>query len=296
MVLCMLASSVTSGFAGAWTLPKGRTWGKVTYFQQRADEWYISSAELQGRIHEAGSRRPYRFGGKYDSKAVFIEGFIGVTDRFDLGVQIPYFDQEFVDDTRLRPQSDAGFSDVRVLAKWRTFQRLAVLTVKAGVKFPTGDFRNEDGLIPVGEGQSDYDFIVQVGRSFWPIPIYGNVDVGYRVRMKNDEIDRDPGDEWLFNGEIGYSATPRLLVAFKFEALRGKKGTDFGFIRSSSSIKRVTYLSPTVAYKIHGNTTIEFTIRSTINGQNFPAGQQITLGVSKELDLPNALRTVGLRN
>ena len=62
-----------------------------------------------------------------------------------------------------------------------------------------------------------------VGRSFWPIPIYGNVDVGYRMRTKNDEIDRDPGDEWIFNGEIGYSVTPRLLVALKVEALRGKR-------------------------------------------------------------------------
>ena len=109
---------------------------------------------------------------------------------------------------------------------------------------PTGDFRNEDGLIPISEGQWDYDFFVLVGRSFWPIPVYGNVDVGYRVRLENEQIFRDPGDEWLFNAEVGYNITRRLLVAANVEMLRVKAGTDFGF-KNRSQIKRITYLSPT---------------------------------------------------
>ncbi len=284
-VVTVLTCSAQSALAGAWTLPGGMMWAKVTYFQQRTDEWYIPSPEFSGRLYEAGSRRPYRFGGEYESRAVFIEGFVGVTDRLDVGIQVPYFDLQFVDNTRLQPQSDSGFSDIRVLAKWRIIQRPAILTLKAGAKLPTGEFRNEDGLIPVGDGQADYDLVLQLGRSMWPIPLYGSVDVGYRVRTENDDSGRDPGDEWIFNGELGYNMTSNVFVALKVEALRGKSGTDFGFIRSSSLIKRVTFVSPTVSYRVAGDTAVEIAIRSTINGRNFPTGQQFTLGLSTQLDL-----------
>ena len=267
-------------FAGAWTLPQGRFWGKVTFFQQETDEWYLASPEFSGgELYPAGTRRPYRFNGEYQSRAIFIEGYYGVTDRFDLGVQIPYFDQTFGDDTRVDPPSDAGFSDVRVFAKWRVLEKPALFTLKTGVKIPTGEFRNEDGLIPVGEGQWDFDFIGQVGRSFWPLPLYGNVDVGYRVRRKNEEIDRDPGDEFFLNAELGYTITRQILLIGKLEMLRSEPAIDFGF-RNRSQIKRVTYVNPALVYHLAGDTALELGVRYTLSGRNFPAGRQLTLGVS----------------
>ena len=89
--------------AGAWTLPAGRVWTKVSWFQQTTDEWYIDVPEPllldDGTFgaHPVGTRRPYRFDGEYDSRALFIEGFIGLTDWLDVGFQVPYFDQVFDD-------------------------------------------------------------------------------------------------------------------------------------------------------------------------------------------------------
>ena len=279
--------------AGAWTLPRGHFWGKVTYFQQAADEWYISARQFDGEWFDPGTRRPYNFDGSYDSKAVFIEGFYGLTDRLDVGAQIPYFDQKFQDATRVEAPADAGFSDLRLLAKLRLLERPVVLTLKGAIKFPTGDFVNEDGLIPVGEGQWDYDFVVQAGRSFWPLPVYIAADVGYRVRRENEEILRDPGEEWLINGEVGYNVTPELLLATKLELLRGGKGTDFG-IPSSSLIKRITYVAPTVSYALHDHTAVEAAMRFSIDGRNFPAGRQFTLGLSTDFDF-NGLVARSLR-
>ena len=282
--LCCLLAWPTYAFSGAWTLPQGKFWGKVTFFQQSSDEWYIASAEFaDGKFHDPGTRRPYRFNGAYKSKAVFIEGFYGVTNRFDLGIQIPYFDQEFSDDTRDNPPSDAGFSDIRVFAKGRVFQKPVIFTLKTGVKMTTGEFRNEEGLIPVGEGQWDFEFIGQVGRSFWPWPLYGNVDIGYRVRMKNDELERDPGDEWLFNAELGYHITKQLLLMGKLEGLRGDPSIDFDIIENKSQIKRIIYLAPALVYSFHDNVGLELGVRYTLGGQNFPAGYQMTLGLSTSL-------------
>ena len=273
--------------AGAWTLSPGRVWGKVTFFQQHAEEWYISNAEFVGVEHKAGTRRPYRFNGKYDSKAVFIEGFVGVTERLDLGIQVPYFDQVFEDDATFgNPPSASGFSDMRFFVKWRALQAPAIVTFKPGAKVPTGEFRNEDGLIPVGEGQWDFDFFLQVGRSFWPLALYANVDVGYRMRTENKEILRDPGDEWVINGEIGYNPTARLMLATKLEMLRGRAGSSFGF-ESSSLIKRITYFAPTAALALPHDTTLEVAVRYSLDGRNFPAGHQVAVGLSTAFDLWN---------
>ncbi|MBI2503491.1 MAG: hypothetical protein HYW07_09720, partial [Candidatus Latescibacteria bacterium] len=96
--------------AGAWTLPAGKVWGKVTYFQQQTGEWYLANPEFSGgRLYLAGTRRPYRFGGRYSSRALFAEGAYGITDRLEAGAQLPYFDQRLTDDTRSEPPAEAGF-------------------------------------------------------------------------------------------------------------------------------------------------------------------------------------------
>ncbi len=271
--------------AGAWTLPAGRVWTKVSWFQQTTQEWYIDAPEPVLRAdgtfgkHPIGIRRPYWVGGEYSSQAIFLEGFVGLTDWLDLGVQVPYFDQAFDDETRAEAPADAGLSDLRIFAKTQLLQNPLILTLKLGAKMPTGEFRNEDGLIPVGEGQWDFDVFVQAGRSLWPLPAYVNVDVGYRVRMRNDEIDRDPGDEWLVNAEIGAQPRPWLSVALKYEMLRSGKGETFG-IRTASLIKRISYLAPTIGVRVYGDTWIEAAMRSSLGGRNFPAGRQYVVGLS----------------
>ena len=288
--LCCLVGCPATTFAGAWTLPQGKFWGKATFLHQNADEWYLATPQFtDGVLHDVGARKSYRFNGEYDLKAFIIEGFYGVTDRFDLGVKMPYFDQVFRDDTRKVAPEDAGFSDLWVYAKWRALLQPALLTVAVGAKIPTGKFKNEDGFIPVGEGQWDFDFGAQLGRSFWPLPLYGNIDVGYRVRKENKQIRRDPGDEWFLNAEVGYTITRRLMVMAKYERLRGDPAVEFGFLPNQSKIKQITYFCPTLSYGVLDHAALELALRVTVNGQNFPAGRQLALGFSGDLDVLSML-------
>ncbi len=274
--------------AGAWTLPRGHIWTKLTYLDQSTQEEYVSVGG-QGRPpdpavkFEPGDRARYRFNGKYKSRAVFFDLFYGVTDRFDLGVQIPFFRQQFQDDALLtgfgEPRRATGFSDIRGFVKFRLFQEPAIGSFKFGFKAPTGEFVNEDGMIPVGEGQWDFDLIFQLGRSFWPIPAYANLDLGYRLRLKNDEIARDPGDEFFFFGEVGYSPRQKLLIALKLEGIRSKSANILG-ISNSSTIKRVTYFVPTLSFGPFNHVSLEAALRISLNGRSFPAGQMLVVGVS----------------
>ncbi|HJP31674.1 MAG TPA: transporter [Candidatus Latescibacteria bacterium] len=284
----------TLALAGAWTTPRGTLWAKASWFQQSTDEWYTDADQpillpdntLGSRA--AGSRQPYRFNGSYESTAVFLEGYYGITDAIDVGLQVPWFDQSFDDDTRIDSPAESGFSDTRVFARWRLFDKPFLLTLKGGVKIPTGEFKNEDGLIPVGEGQWDYDIVVQAGRSLWPLPAYANVDVGYRVRTENTEILREPGDEWLVNAEVGYNPLPRLQLALKLDGLYGKAGRSFG-LRTESLTKRITYLAPTASWRLGGDTIIEAALRISTGGRNFPAGNQIIFGLSTSVSASDAV-------
>ena len=274
--LILLGAAADAG-AGAWTLQKGQFWGKLTYFQQRTQEWYVG----KGRFGAPGTRARYDFDGRYESRAVFVEGLYGVTDRLDLGLQVPYFDQSFANAAFAEPRTDTGLSDIRALAKLRLLAKPLVLAFKAGVKVPTGTFKNEDGLIPVGEGQWDFDVVGQVGRSFWPLPLYGNIDLGYRVRTRNEQIDRDPGDEWFLNAEMGYQLVRQLMLLGKCEVLRSNPAVVFGGIEAE--IKRITYLTPALLYAVGRRTTVEAAVRFSLNGRNFPAGQQLVLGLATTL-------------
>ena len=117
---CALLCLVVEVGAGAWTLPQKKLWGKVTHFQQTTNEWSVASPQfVDGQVVSTGQRAHYNFNGQCESKALFSEGFYGVSDRFDVAVQIPYFDQSFADETHSDPVSDVGLSDMRLFAKFR---------------------------------------------------------------------------------------------------------------------------------------------------------------------------------
>ena len=274
--------------AGAWTLPKGHIWTKATFMHQSTNEEYVGVGGA-GRppdpsiTYQAGDRARYRFDGSYSSRAVFLDVFYGVTDRVDIGVQVPFFRQQFQDAALLtgfgEPRRATGFSDIRGFMKVGLLTGPTVGSIKLGFKAPTGNFQNADGLIPVGEGQWDFDFIVQLGRSLWPVRAYANVDAGFRLRMRNKKIDRDPGNEWFFMGEFGYSPHKQLLMSVKVEGVRGKAATTFG-IKTIQDVKRVTYISPTLVIGPFNNLNIEAALRISVNGRSFPAGRMLVLGAS----------------
>ena len=92
----------------------------MTYFQQTTNGWYVASPQfIDGQVVSTGQRAHYNLNGQYESKMLFAEGFYGVSDRFYVIVQIPYFDQSFADETRSDPVADAGLSDMRLFAKFR---------------------------------------------------------------------------------------------------------------------------------------------------------------------------------
>ena len=103
--------------------------------------------------------------------------------------------------------------------------------------------------------------------------------MGYRLRLKNDTISRDPGNEWFYHAEVGYQPTEKLLLALKLEGIRGNPSRVFN-IELPRDIKRITYFSPTLLVGPYQNLNIETSLRISAGGRNFPAGQMWVVGVS----------------
>ena len=129
MILSMGLLAPVAVDAGAWTTPGGTLWTKVSWFRRSTDEWYadvdqpILLPDNTLGARPAGSRQPYRFNGQYESVALVLEGYYGITDAIDVGFQVPWFDQSFDDDTRIDSPSEPGFSDARVYARWNFLTR-----------------------------------------------------------------------------------------------------------------------------------------------------------------------------
>ena len=60
-------------------------------------------------------------------------------------------------------------------------------------------------IIPLGEGQRDWELIVEVGHSMRPRSMYVSGWLGYRWREANNDIDIDFGDEVFFLAAFGGS-------------------------------------------------------------------------------------------
>ncbi len=240
-------------FAGAWTLEKGQVWSKITGLYQATDEHFDKDGEPSG------------FPADYTSREVYLDVYYGVTKRFDLGVQFAAINRKFENFTSSRHREmfgyrakESGLGDIRVFGKVNLVHEPVVGTLMLGIKAPTGDFRAAPEAMSAGNGQWDVEVVAQIGKSYWPIPVYANIDLGYRLRETNETIHHNPDDELIYNLEVGASPVEMLNVALKLEGISGAG-------------RRVTYAIPTVIVSLPQGLALEAAARVSALGRADPA-------------------------
>ena len=259
LAIALCAFLPHTAYAGAWTLQKGQMWSKLNLLVQSTSEHYLPDGEVG------------EFPATYKSNQLFLDVFYGMSDRVDIGIQIPYCGNKFVDIASAvgLPEENAkesGIGDLRGYTKINLVQQAIVATLKLGFKAPIGEYRPAPEAISVSEGQWDFDVIFQVGGSLYPAPMYANIDLGVRLRQEN-ETGYDPPEELIYNAEIGYSVTDNFLLALKLEGLRGDD-------------RRTTYVVPTVLIGLNQNLSIETSMRMTVSGRKAFAGNIWAVGIS----------------
>ncbi len=287
LALAFTALLPDTAWGGAWTLDKGHVWGKVTYMSQSTDQHY----DADGKAVEIP------WDARFQSQQVYFNLYYGLTDQFDLGLQVPYISNKFVDkdetnDIATPPpalEPESGIGDLRGFAKINLLQRADFVgTLKLGFKLPVGEYRPVPEALSITGGQWDFDAVAQIGRSFWPVPAYANLDLGYRLRGEykdTDDVEPDrsytPGAEIVFNLEAGYSPMERLLVALKYEGVAGAEYDAVSNPGTPENLSQsVTYLVPMVLVGLHPDLSLEAAARLTASGSRYFAGPTYTVGLS----------------
>lgn len=247
------------------TLDVGAGWVQVSLYGQRAVEFF----------NPLGDRQDFLADSEFDTRSVFITGAVGLFPGVEVWAQVPIHRLN-VDATSGSSRSN-GIGDVRWAARFgsEVLGWEAPVAVRLGAKVPGSDFPVDATVLPLTEGQTDFDLSVESGRALGDWPLYIMGWVGYRWRGENTEAARRPGDE-----RFGHLAVGGMAGSFTWEVaadgLWGKAPLAHGVLLTNEG-RRLLQLLPTVGYPV-GPGRLEFTGQVPLYGRNLPVGVGLSVG------------------
>lgn len=266
LVAVSLSGGATVGTAHAqWTEPPGEGWMQVSIFHQDTRRQFTSDAHVE----------PIFDDGHAINTSVYITGAIGLLEGLDSWVQVPFHRLEFNDVVGERVRTGLGEPKIYLRAAPSLFGGPDwPVAVRGGVKFPRELTVNAE-IIPLGEGQRDWELMLELGHSFYPAPVYLQGWAGYRWREKNEAGDRKPGNEWFAFLAAG-GEWNRFTWKLAVEGMNGQPNRSLGLVLPRSQ-RDFVQLLPKVGYRL-GPGAIEVGVRLPVWGRNLLAGPALTLG------------------
>ncbi len=249
-----------------WLSPPGEGWLDVTVIHHDTDQTF----------EHDGSRRDIFAVGRAVTRSLFLTGNVGVWRGVDAWVQLPYHRLRFDDAGGERVSSGIGDPQgwVRIgpdligLPSWP-------VALRGGVKMDGGAFDVDAEVIPLGEGQRDWELMLELGRSLHPLPLWTMGWIGYRWRTENAAAQRTPGNElfwwWSLGGEVGPFGWQASL-----EGMAGGAWTLEG-LRINSARRRLQQVFAEIDHPV-GPGRVKLGVRVPISGWNLPAGTALTSG------------------
>ena len=254
-----------------WIEEPGNGWVQLNVYHHDTRDRFDERRQLESLFNE-------------DSRSIttsFIAtGAVGIYRGIDTWIQVPVHRLEFNDVATDR--ESFGFGDPRVHmrvgpALFGLGSNIPV-AIRGGVKIPVGEFPVDSEIVPLTEGQRDWELIAEVGHSFYPLPLYVVGWFGYRWRETNEDIERKPGNERFVYVALG-GAHRRLSWKVAAEGLWGERWVSFTGVRIelADSQRELIQVSPTIGWKV-GAGHLELGSRIPLGGRNLPAGPAIILG------------------
>lgn len=266
LLLCGVLSVDTESASGQWVERPGRGWVSVSLFHHDTKEQFDTGGEVQ----------PFFAQGHAVATSAYLTAAVGLFRGLDAWIQAPFQRLEYTDAAGKRLRD--GIGDTRLFLRLRPLDYLGLdlpLAIRGGVKVPVGDFKVDAEVIPLGDGQRDWELMLEAGHSFFPRPFYVMGWAGYRWREIDEETRRDYGDERFFysaaGGQVG-------SVGYKV-ALEGWYGDTpiLEGIPVESARREMLQTIPTLLLPIWRG-QVEIGGRFPISGRNLPAGPALVLG------------------
>lgn len=262
-----------------WIESPGTGWGKLQ----------VSHQDTRDRFDENATRTSFF---NEDARAVTttvrFTGALGLWHGLDVWADVPVHRLSFNDVVQDRLSTGPGDPRLFLRAGPALFgidELPLAVALRGGVKFPVGDFEIDAEVIPLSEGQRDWELLFEAGASLHPWPAYVMGWVGYRWRETNLESERKPGDERLVYVAAGGSVDRfQWKIAVDGQIGRPPLRTDFNLTLERDR-RELVQLIPIVGWRT-GPGTIEAGVRVPLHGRNLPAGPVFTLGYFLTWDEP----------
>lgn len=281
--------------AGAWTLGGGNL-----SLKQSVSMWVASSkfaSELDTELDFAGrgevsrgDRIPFdpQTGGSLRVFSFTSQAWLGVLDGLDVGLTVPVLFNDFDTDGVDTVDSRAGLGDVRLGIKGGLRFGPWAIALSSTVKLPTGNFDPSVFSAPLTEGQLDLAFAADAGLSLGTLG-YANAQLGYRLRFRNGDNQRRPGDELFFALEGGIRLPWRLMAKLELDGLLGRHGDDVSVPGRSLELplRRLITIWAGMLWSATRALIVEVDVRVLLAGEDYPTGVQIFLAASYRLRLWN---------
>lgn len=266
-LLLLCGSLLGPGSAGAqWVEAPGRGWISLSIFHH----------DTKKQFGTRGQTQPFFADGQAIATSAYLTVAVGLVRAVDAWIQAPYHRLEYADAAGERVRS--GIGDTRVYLRVRPVDFLGLdlpLALRGGVKVPVGDFKVDAEVIPLGDGQRDWELMLEAGHSLYPRSLYLMGWAGYRWREMDTTTRRDYGDEVFF-----YSAVGGRVGSLGYKvALEGWYGDTpvFERIPVRSARREMLQTMPTLLLPIWRG-QVELGGRLPLSGRNLPTGPALVLG------------------
>lgn len=259
-------SSPTLAQSGAVRgLPPGAGWVQLSVYGQRATEAF----------NQRGDRQPFLANSTFDTRSLYLTGAYGVTDGLEVWGQLPVHSLG-VDGDGGATTSD-GLGDLRGAVRLtpRLFDLDLPVALRAGLKVPGSEFPVDATVLPLTEGQIDFELSVESGWAADELPVYLVGWIGYRWRGPDEEVSYEPGDERFAHAAVGGTAGP-LHLELGLDGLWGGTPIQQG-VPVPAGHRRLIQLLPTVGTDV-GPGRLELTVPVPVSGKNLPSSPGFSLG------------------
>lgn len=216
MILIFASNSLLQ--AGAWTHKAGSYYAKVGFLRFKSTSQYLLN----------GDREPLSNNGEVVDFNFYQYIEYGLYDDLTVIGNVPLKRVNFSCAISGCDNTSSGLSDIYFGLRYRLSQQEWVVSLQSGFKLAPGYTTDEDELDsapPLGDGQTDFEFRLLLGRPLFNHNGYLNLDAGYRVRSG------EPTDEVPFSAELGINLSEHYLLVGKLHGVRGisEKSTQENF-------------------------------------------------------------------
>jgi len=221
------------------SLPPGGGYVQISFFRQRSVSFFNQNGDVQDFLAASD----------FLTRSVFLTASVGLVEGIDLWAQVPIHNLNVTSDGGNSASSGVGDLRFAVRVTPEVFGFEAPVGLRFGGKTPGSTFQVDATVLPLTEGQSDFELSLESGTAFDFLPIYVVGWVGYRWRGRSDVRDYDPGDETFGHMAVGGSVG-ELTLELGADGLWGRAPTVFGLRLADVDARRFLQLVPTVGYSV----------------------------------------------